>query len=197
MINADVIIGAILKPLIENGTIGLYHYGNKHEFKEVCASEKYQTQYPVVWLEMPFSGSPKEMILQKSLDCRIKLILGTSTQKEWLNPQRNIETYEKVLNPLYDAIVSTFQSSQYIIIKRNEINTNKFPNFWGEEQGTRLNPPKRLINDYWDVITMEFEAIISYPYCLFKPERPIETRRILLINGRGLLIDSRGLLISA
>ena len=193
MINAETIIGTLLKPLIDDGTIGLYHYGNKHELKEVCNSENYQQNYPIVWLEMPFMGSSKDMVLKNTLECRLRLILGTSTRKEWLNPQRNIETYDKVLNPLYDSIVTTFQTSQYIIIKNNEINVNKFPNFWEESQGTRLNPAKRIVNDYWDVIVMEFDCVLSEPFCLVPK---LLFGNAVLIDGEAILIDNEALFVT-
>ena len=163
MINVETIIGQVLKPLKDEGKYGFYHFGNEYELKEVFASQKYNTKYPMIWLVLPLEGSPRENLLSKRLDCRIKLILATSTNKSWLNDKRNIETYKKVLNPLYDDVVNTLQENINVIIKDNEINVRKLHNYYEREQGTRPNPPKRQVNDYWDVILMEFDSIVKQP----------------------------------
>lgn len=108
MINEEEILQNILQPLIDNGTIGLYGFGNENELKETMDINKNKNIYPVCWLVMPFDGNPVQSLTKNQIDVRIKLILGTSSRIEWLNPKRNIETYGKVLNPLYDEIIKTF-----------------------------------------------------------------------------------------
>jgi len=196
LINVESILAHVLKPLKEDGKFGFYHFGNEYELKEVFSSQKYNTKYPMIWLVLPLDGSPKEQILSKRLDCRIKLILATSTNKSWLNDKRNIETYEKVLNPLYDDVVKTLQSNINVIIKENEINVRKLHNYYEREQGTRQKPPKRQVNDYWDVILMEFDAIIKQPDpCEFQ-EKPANLGFALFTGENALFIGNNALVIN-
>jgi hypothetical protein len=185
MINEEEILQNILQPLIDNGTIGLYGFGNENELKETMDINKNKNIYPVCWLVMPFDGNPVQSLTKNQIDVRIKLILGTSSRIEWLNPKRNIETYGKVLNPLYDEIIKTFTKNLQIIIKDNEVNVKKLHNYHSQEQGTRSNPPKRRVYDYWDVILLEFDAIITTRRdCNVKTNPPKTPGIVLIIDGK-------------
>lgn len=196
MINVETILAHVLKPLKEEGKFGFYHFGNEYELKEVFASQKYNTKYPMIWLVLPLEGNPTEQVLSKRLDCTIKLILATSTNKSWLNDKRNIETYEKVLNPLYDDVLRTLQSNINVTIKDNEVKVRKLHNYYERSQGTRINPAKRQVNDYWDVILMEFDAIIKQPFpCeLDQPVRFDTTA--LIIDDKALIVNSRAIVLN-
>lgn len=191
MINVETIIGNILKPLRDDGTIGFYHFGNEYELKEVFESKKYNPKYPFVWLVMPFQGNSRENLNAKQIDTRVRLLLATGSKLEWLNDKRNIETYEKVLNPLYDSIIKTFTKNLQIIIKNNEVDVKKLHNYFDRDQGTRSNPSKRNILDYCDIIQVEFDAIIkSQGDCNVKTNPPRETSFVLIINGQVLTLGN-------
>lgn len=165
MINVEEIIGEVLKPLRTADIIGLYHFGNEYELKEVFDIKKYNVKQPYVWLVMPLEGNSTNDIDKKELRTKVKLILACNTHKEWLNPKRNIETYEKILNPLYDNIVKTFTKSIYITVIDDNINVKKLHNYYKTDLGTRSNPQKNTVNAYWDVIVMDFEAIFKPIIC--------------------------------
>lgn len=161
MINVEDIIGEVLKPLRQSNDIGLYHYGNEYELKEVMNAKDYQAKYPFVWLVLPFESNPTENLDRKELRARVKLILSTSTELSWLNTKRNIETYKKILNPLYDNVIDAFTKSYNITIVEDEVNVKKLHNYYKSDLGTRSNPQKKTVNDYWDVILMEFDGIFK------------------------------------
>lgn len=167
MISPENVIKEVIQPLKDEGKFGFYHYGNEYELKRLFNNQKYQTKYPFIWLVLPLDGNPSDDIQKNLLDCRIKLILATNTNKSWLNDKRNIETYDKVLNPLYDDLISTFTKSLQVVIKDNEVNVLKVPNYHQEEDGTRSNPAKHKVNYYWDVLKVEFDAILRNN-CNFK-----------------------------
>lgn len=45
--------------------------------------------------------------------CRTKLWLFTNTEPIWLAKKRTIETYDNLLNPLYDVVVSKLECEHY------------------------------------------------------------------------------------
>lgn len=165
MINPEDIIGEVLQPLRDNSTIGFYHYGNEDELKVLFDSQSYQTKYPFVWLKLPLEGNPVENTRKDELDTRLRLILATNTQKEWLNDKRNLETYGKVLNPLYDKVKETLTKSTNVLIKTDQITVKKLHNYYKTDLGTRENPQKRTVNAYWDVIVMEFDTVLKPLIC--------------------------------
>lgn len=191
MINVEDIIGNILQPLRTSDDIGFYHYGNQYELKEVFSSKHYNAKYPFVWLVMPFTGNPTESLDKKQVTLNIRLLLVTGSKLEWLNDKRNIETFGKVLNPLYDKIVKEFTQNLQIQIINNEINVKKLHNYFDEGQGTRSNPSKRNVLDYCDVIQMEFNAIISKRSDCDVITNPAEQKTtVLIINGQVLVIGN-------
>ena len=162
MIEAEKIIKRVFKPLIEDKTIGFYHYGNEYELKRVFALQNYRNKYPFAWLEMPFPNGSSENNLSKRLTQSVRLLLATSSKKEWLNDKRNVETYDKVLVPLYDSIKDVLQKSTNVVVVDNVFkNPIKIPNFHTVNLGTRKEPQKRIVNAYWDVLTMEFDGIFK------------------------------------
>lgn len=155
MINVKAILKNILIDLIEDKTIGLYHYGNENELKRVFASKNFNQKYPIVWLVMPF-GSSKESLNQRQWNGRLRLLLVTSSKKEWLNDRRDIETFEKVLRPLYDAITRVFEKDLQIIVEDNAYDVLELPNYYQAETSE-----KNHILDYKDVIRLDFNALIT------------------------------------
>jgi len=164
VIEVEKVISLIIDPLLEDGTIGFYHYGNEYELKRVFALQNYRNRYPFVWLEMPVAQGSFENNLSDRLNQSVKLILATSSKKEWLNDRRNRETYDKVLVPLYNALKKVFQKSTLLTVEDNLYrNPIKIPNYHTVDLGTRIDPQKRQVNAYWDVLTMEFNGIFKNP----------------------------------
>jgi hypothetical protein len=180
MINVKAVIGNVLKPLIDDGTIGLYHYGNETELKRVYTVKGFNVNYPIVWLVMPFSRSQHQQNA-KQWQGRLRLLLITSSTKDWLNDRRDITTFENTLRPLYDSITNLFEKNLQIIVSNNYYDAVELPNYYKEEQGTRTNPAKNNILDYKDVIQLEFDCLIRQrPDCNVKVEP--EPSFVLVIN---------------
>ena len=160
MIEAELILEEALQPLVAANDIGLYHYGSEDELIKVFSVTN-AVKYPIVWLQMPLIGANTQSIYKKELNTTLRLILATSSKKEWFNDNRNKETYAKVLNPLYNKVLEAVNGFKYIDITSRELTVQKLHNYHRTDLGTRSNPQKRTALDYWDVIILEFDARIK------------------------------------
>jgi hypothetical protein len=159
MIEAELVLGTGLNPLIVSSDIGLYHYGSENELVKVFSANA--VKYPIVWLVMPIEGANTESLYKKELNTTLRVILATSSQKEWFNDRRNEETYKKVLVPLSDKVVKAINDFKFIDITSREVKIQKLHNYHRTDLGTRNDPQKRTALDYWDVIILEFDARIK------------------------------------
>lgn len=159
MIEEELILEEGLKPLVNTSDIGLYHYGSEMELIKVFSANA--VKYPIVWLVMPIEGANLESIYKKEKNTTLRLILATSSQKEWFNDKRNEETYKKVLVPLCNKVVKTINEFRFIDVSSSEFKIQKLHNYHRTDLGSRNDPQKRTALDYWDVIILEFDARIK------------------------------------
>jgi hypothetical protein len=115
--------------------------------------------YPLIWCELPLSNPVQK---RGYMTANMKLFLATTSRKEWLNDERQLETYEAVLNPLYEILETVIiQSNTFQIIDR-QITRNDLPNFYTAEIG---NTEEKQVEAYWDVIALDFQAHVFSNKC--------------------------------
>lgn len=172
-IQPHIILGKLLKNKLSIDDYGLYHYGNVNEIKAVMRESSVKTKlYPLIWCELPLTNPVQSPV---GLTANLKVFLATRSQKGWLNDERQIETFEKVLNPLYDKFCDILKKSDSFQVIDRQINRNDLPNFYTSEIGTMDNKEKNQVEEYWDVVTLDFRAIVMGGKCEVEPVTPVNT----------------------
>ncbi len=159
MIHPEVLIGDLLSPL---NKVTFYHYGNEDELKKVMSIKR--ELYPMVWYVMPYQkGSQKTDT--KVWKGNVKLLLATNNKAQPTNDVRNNTTFKDTLNPLYDDVINAFVKNPNFTIVDNKVDDIKLFNYYKKDVGSRDKPQKRIVNDIWDVIVLEFNLIINNNFC--------------------------------
>jgi hypothetical protein len=105
-------------------------------------------KYPLIALFQDF----KEEVTLSGRDVSLNLAIITDTRPEWMASERQIETFDKVLYPLWDLFFKYLKRSPYI--DQLEFVYDKTDRmYWGKQaaDGTESN----LFNDTIDAIEIE------------------------------------------
>ena len=145
-----------LKEVLKDVPKGLYHWGNRSELYSLMRTKK--DIYPLIWWEVADRPifTKKSDINSRFVECECMLVIATVTKNEWLNDEREIETFEKVIYPTAELIQKTISKSKFIEVI-NEIDVSlPIPNIYVELES----------KDYWDSIVLRFNARFSKVNCL-------------------------------
>ena len=134
-----------------------YHWGNEYELKEFL-SVKTKTVYPLLWFVLP-NGDGSYPKQKPWMETEINLFLATTTKLSWLNPQREVETFEQELNPIVDKLIEMFIKSNNVQVLSDNFISNALPNYYQEGK-------KNQSNNYWDVRTLKFQGRVFHKQCL-------------------------------
>lgn len=157
-IDCEMVIKEAIKPLLDNGDVSLYHYGNENELKDFMkVKSQSKNKYPLVWTQLPVNGQANYNILSKHYRASVNMFIATSTIVEAFNDKRNDMTYDQLLTPTLLKVLDSFQKTTLIQIIDNEVTTKKLHNYYRDEGGTQ----KKTVGANWDVITLSFSAIFK------------------------------------
>lgn len=147
----------ILKDLFSESIpeVKAFHYGNLSELKNWMNAKAKENIYPLAWMEFPLQNDESRLDNSFRTDT-LRMFFATSTRKEWLNDKRKIETFDKVLVPVYDNFLKqanlqtkfSFVGRDIEVYEQPNWHTSNFETF---EQGHEVNA-------YWDVISLRFTA---------------------------------------
>lgn len=103
----DVVLKA--QTFLPNGFKMLnYEYGSLKEIQETLNQKKnnVSTRWPLVWL---VEDIPQDRANQNGFyaDVSLNLIIATPTKKDWKSYQRDAETFDPVLRPIYWALLKS------------------------------------------------------------------------------------------
>lgn len=163
-IDCELVIKEAIKPLLNNGDVSLYHYGNENELKDFMkVKSQSKNKYPLVWTQLPVTGQATYNILSKHYTASVFMFIATSTIVEAFNDKRNDATYDYLLTPTLLKILDSFAKSTLIQIIDNEVTTKKLHNYYRDDSGSTQ---KKKVGSNWDVITLNFSAIFKINNCI-------------------------------
>lgn len=139
-------------PTITNSTGQVFkpqfRYGDGKEL--VSYLNKTETDYPMIWLEYPYTESHK---INKVELNGVSLILAVSSNAVMYNPERIEETFKQFLLPLWNCVIETFRRSN-TIDTLDEYSLVKHPNY-----NTTANQNQATV--IWDAIKVTFDTKIN------------------------------------
>lgn len=136
--------------------IGLFGWGNEYELKRQMQVKP--DSYPILWYVVP-NGDNNQIKNGNWMETNVNLFLATNTRKDWLNPQREVETFDAYLTPVMEKIVKMFYESKNTSNLSDSWTINQLPGYYrGDGEGE--------LNAYWDVLTLSFNARIFNKECL-------------------------------
>jgi len=144
----------ILKELIntEIESVKGFGFGNVGELKKYM-DLKGGNIYPLIWVELPYQSDESKIDLSYR-EVPVRMFFATTTRIEWLNDKREIETYSKVLRPLYDSFLEVAKKAKQFEFVGREVNAIEQHN-WHTSQFEVFEKGNK-VNAYWDVISLSF-----------------------------------------
>jgi hypothetical protein len=143
-----------LKIVLQDVPKGAFHWGNQEELFSFMRVKK--GVYPLIWWEI--SNAPKMTTAtpnSRFVETECSLIIATNTKLDWLNDQREIETFQKVIYPTAEAVQLAIRKTKFIeLIGDFEISL-PIPN-----QFVILEP-----KEYWDALILRFRARFTKTEC--------------------------------
>jgi len=145
----------ILKDLFVSDieAVKAFHYGSIAELKKYMDIKAKENIYPLGWVELPLQRS-QDKIDGSYRELPINMFIATTTRKDWLNHKREIETFGKVLRPIYDEFKKQAVLSKHFEFVGREIEPNELHNFHTSDFSTFEQSNE--VNAYWDVISISF-----------------------------------------
>lgn len=111
------------------------------------------SNYPLVWLDMPFEeehfGSKRVKVDS------LKLVLAVETNSAMLNSERNETTFKPILYPLMEDIIKVLNLANTVTIER-DFKVMKFPNYSNETAGDENG-----FTDIWDAIRLTLNCTFN------------------------------------
>lgn len=131
----------------------VFKAGDHKELLAFFKQSQGNSNYPLVWLDMPYEEEHINRGLVK-ID-RLNFILAVETNSQMLYAERIDTTFKNVLIPLLDNVIDLFRVSNVIAHDNNFIIT-KFGNYSDEPQGEESG-----FTDIWDAIKLTVNITIN------------------------------------
>ena len=155
-----MIIGETFRRIVRD--MGTYHYDYGH-FMEASGTltEKAHnivfesSRYPMVLLELDIEESLDTFGADYDLN-RITILLLQDTKNEYKAVQRSRVTFDAVLLPLYDSLISAMSNSPLIAWDGEHTRTLRY--YWGSSVANKAN-------DFIDAIQIELSGIKVNRFC--------------------------------
>lgn len=127
--------------------------GDQKELLAFFAQSEKNSNYPLIWLDMPYT---EEHISDKTVKVQgMNLILAVETTSSLLNSERMETTFEKVLYPLLDNILIAFTQASTISYNL-QYKITKYCNY-----SDQIYTNKSEIQDLWDAIRLTVDIEIN------------------------------------
>ncbi len=144
------------KPLYDFGTQeDLYNF-LKQKQSEVAQSGSGNV-YPIIWMETPVRKRGNE----KRITFELTLVIATLSNRNMSNIQREAVSFDTVLVPLYNNILTGLKQSGFTQVVTNDtlldhsVDRTDYYNY-GPDQDPNHDSP-----DIWDAIKLETEVIMT------------------------------------
>lgn len=131
----------------------VFKAGDHKELLAFFKQSQGKTNYPLIWLDMPYLEEHINRNIVK-LD-RASFILAVETSPEMVYSERIDTTFKSVLFPLLDNIIDLFRVSN-VISYDNNFEITKFGNYSEQEQGDEAG-----FTDIWDAIKLTMNITIN------------------------------------
>lgn len=130
-----------------------YEHGHRMEIINILSQKSANVnlkfeKYPLIALFQDF----KEEVTLSGRDVSLNIAIITDTRPEWMASERQVETFDKVLYPLWDLFFKYLQRSVHV--DQNGFTYDKYDRmYWGKQaaDGTESN----IFNDTIDAIEIE------------------------------------------
>lgn len=145
-----------------------FHNGSQHELNKWIAlmNTGSHEKYPLIWY---VSNGEKEF--NNEVTSHVRLILFQITRQEWLNNDREKETYNTVLYPLLEKIKGILQTNPYTFVigksLKDKYLVDSEPNYGLNSQtkndftSTSIQGSKQVAIDIVDALVVDFELRIN------------------------------------
>ena len=131
----------------------VFKSGDQKELLAFFQQSQGKTNYPLLWLEMPYQ---EKHINRKRVDVdRLSLILAVETNAEILNSERLENTFKPILYPLLDRVLDVFTVSNTLDYDSN-FEIMKFSNYSDQAEGEA-----GTFADIWDAIKLTLDVSIN------------------------------------
>lgn len=111
----DVLDGFTI--IVNGNTVSVKNnYGKQDALdKFITESDKKKvSKFPLVFY---VTGNVKD--LGTRLQCDTNIVIMTNTNSNWLSKKRTSETFDKIINPIYDALLKKIQHSERLLLRGN------------------------------------------------------------------------------
>lgn len=131
----------------------VFKVGDEEDLLAFFKQSKGKTNYPLVWLQMPYLEEHKNRTKVELTG--LSFILAVETNAAMLNDERMTKTFKPLLYPLLNNILDVFRVGN-IITYDGDFTITKFSNFSDEEE-----IEKGEFVDIWDVIKLTIDLVID------------------------------------
>ena len=160
-----MILGSRICALIDGMTIntGSYEVDVKNNHGQQDALDKFIAECDarsVQKFPLVFYVTNKITDLRDRKQCRTSIVIMTNTNPDWLSKSRTAETFEKVIQPIYDKLIPILE--KHFLIVDNELDYLDKDNYGIIEGGLASKTSKQsIITDYIDAriinLTLQFD----------------------------------------
>lgn len=130
----------------------VFKVGDENDLVAFFKASKGKTNYPLVWLQMPFVEEHKN---RNKLEVKLDFILAVETNATILHDARMEVTFKPILYKLLDNIIDIFELANTIKYNR-EFKMIKYSNFSNEN-----NPEDGVFIAVWDAIKLTVTLSIN------------------------------------
>ena len=131
----------------------VFKVGDEDDLFAFFKQSKGNTNYPLVWLQMPYLEEHKNR--GKVEITGLNLVLAVETNTNMLNAERMELVFKPKLYPLLDNIIDIFRVAN-IISHNGDFNITKFTNYSNE-----VNSKEGEFVDVWDAIKLTIDVVIN------------------------------------
>jgi len=131
----------------------VFKAGDQKELLAFFAQSQGNSNYPLIWLDMPYE---EQHFNRKRVKIdRMILILAVETNSQMLFSERLDTTFKNVLYPLLDRVLDVFTVANTITYN-SDFNIALFGNYSDQAEGTEGE-----FIDIWDVIKLTIDVEIN------------------------------------
>jgi len=131
----------------------LFKAGDQKELLAFFSQSQGNTNYPLIWLDMPFEE--KHINRRRVEITGLTLILAVETNSEMLYSERLETTFTNTLFPLLDSVLDAFTTGNTLSYD-SDFTITKFGNYSEQADGTQGE-----FVDIWDAIKLTLNVEIN------------------------------------
>lgn len=127
--------------------------GDQKELFAFFKQSKNNSNYPLIWLDMPYEEEHESQRRVKVSN--MTLILAVETNTQMLNSERIERTFKPILYPLLDDILRVLRMANTVSIN-GEYRATKFPNY-----SDNTNVEESGFVDIWDAVKLQLDCTFN------------------------------------